>query len=1072
MKYSLLLIISLFSFTAFSAKKNVEKVGGNILDLRNNRVVFIAGNDTIQSEKKGNIFYFPLSKDIVINKVLLPDTAKASYSFKVTSNGKLIGEESKDKRSHDQNIQVLLYNVYTLYWGGVNWKICCSDEFSRNFDLKLLDTKQISIKDKTGEKIVDIDDNGFFELNDTVIINSVQFPTAGILAVECDGDKLLKKNVRKIEDNFGLTLYKGRSYIFTLGDKTWNIGAKEEACTSTDIRSFIRSIDIISLLIGIILGLVSSIVFVLFKKRKLIKKLFVHYKKLTTNEGLIQYRSKDGNLCTGAAAFPNGFYTLADGRSILINKEIIELIFPAGNLKRTDCDGKVITINCEEDNPQPGDIAYPNGNFILPDGTQIIVEENKIQTIKKDDNCEGQAESQVPVADLSQSVEFTQNNWCETLTDSTKSQIESLDLKAEDFDSYDELCSTLAMRLIPIRNAQKSSTSHQDNQKEQKYTEDNFIKNLIKEMEKKPNIRLAFKGKNISSKADLIANIDLLFMMSKPTEVSYTLGKLSSIVERMALPDIDADLREKVLNVYVRRYLNNKFNLNWDEKTILSNAINGVEIIKSTELNSRALDIIGDKVGLKFHTLEEFVDAWNIQTKEKKSPSINVDSETLSRLQLLASSKHQTICEILDELENLLSAPTSTPESEEIRIDGRSVDEVKLELEEYKKLKPLSELTQFGTTVEAIKAELSYCGAAEGQIELINAIKNAVSEAVPDIQMVESFENLKKIVEGIYKADSAEKMANAIGRISKLAEEMISLQDERDKALNERENALKEKNEANAVITNEVKTHNHNLFNKDLSSEDSISAICLFVEQVKEGFSELNQKVIEKNGIISNKIEEIANQKKINSEKDDEIKTLCEDYSNIILTAFEQIENNLNDAYKNAKSSDVLPNKFIQRVIQNDAFNVSDFMEELKKIVNSTSLSHKNIIESLHNLFLDTVQNNSWVQTLSHIYLYVQNSTVASYFNKNKIDVSSINASFILTEQMMRALGIELHYPKLFEDIFDSNLYDESTLSDVKDYVNDVKELVGDRQGVIIDMFRLGYTSDGQTHKAKVTRFN
>ena len=60
----------------------------------------------------------------------------------------------------------------------------------------------------------------------------------------------------------------------------------------------------------------------------------------------------------------------------------------------------------------------------------------------------------------------------------------------------------------------------------------------------------------------------------------------------------------------------------------------------------------------------------------------------------------------------------------------------------------------------------------------------------------------------------------------------------------------------------------------------------------------------------------------------------------------------------------------------------------------------------------------------------------------------------------------------LFEDIYDSNLYDESTLSDVKDYVNDVKELVGDRQGVIIDMFRLGYTANGETHKAKVTRFN
>ena len=97
---------------------------------------------------------------------------------------------------------------------------------------------------------------------------------------------------------------------------------------------------------------------------------------------------------------------------------------------------------------------------------------------------------------------------------------------------------------------------------------------------------------------------------------------------------------------------------------------------------------------------------------------------------------------------------------------------------------------------------------------------------------------------------------------------------------------------------------------------------------------------------------------------------------------------------------------------------------------------------------------------------------MASYFTENKIDVGCINVSFILTEQMMRTFGIELHYPKLFEDTFDAELYDESTLSDVKDYVSDVKELVGDRRGVIIDMFRLGYTSDGETHKAIVTRFN
>ncbi len=199
---------------------------------------------------------------------------------------------------------------------------------------------------------------------------------------------------------------------------------------------------------------------------------------------------------------------------------------------------------------------------------------------------------------------------------------------------------------------------------------------------------------------------------------------------------------------------------------------------------------------------------------------------------------------------------------------------------------------------------------------------------------------------------------------------------------------------------------------------------------------------------------------------------MYQDYSTFILTAFEHIENDLVRTCKNANSKDALPAKFIQRVIKNDAFDVYGFMENLKSIINNPKFKHDDVQTSLKELFLDAVQNNSWIQTLSHIYLYVQNPQVASYFTQNKIDVRSIYSSFILTEQMLRAFGIKLHYPMLFEDIYDSNLYDESTLSDVKDYVNDVNELVGDRQGVIIDMFRLGYTANGETHKAKVTRFN
>ena len=762
----------------------------------------------------------------------------------------------------------------------------------------------------------------------------------------------------------------------------------------------------------------------------------------------------------------------------MINKEIIEQIFPAESFKKTDCYGKDIIINCEEDNPQPGDTAFPDGFFSFSNGTQIIVEGRIVKEIIKA-NVQNKSEEDLSEGGTMQTIEQVSTEWYETLTDATIQQLESIELSLKDYSSFDELCSSMAMSLLHQKNSlEEIAKSEPAKGTTQQRLEYDVINGLVAKMSHKRTIKEAIenlgnkvKDVKIENQDQFIGLIEKL-LTPKTNSDAYTLEQLVKFARWTQLSAIAKELKDNVFDVYTKRYITTILELGNKSNTILAEAAKnqGYVIIKSEDLNKKALDVIGRLVTLNFTSLEAFKDTWDdlIKKQSAKTSYVNSEVNLYERLKNITGSEKLTVSEILDELEN----NTTTHEPDEIDINGRSVDEVKRELEEYEKLKPLSELTQFGTTVEAIKEGLSYLGVRKGQIELATAIKKAVSEAVPDIQVVEPFGNLKKIVEGIHKADTPEKMANAIGRISTLAEEMSSLQEEKANALDVKENALKEKNEANALITNEVKTHYRNLFNKDLSSDDSINAIGLFGEQVKETVSSLNQKIIEKDGIISNKNDEIANQKQINSKKDEEIRTLCEDYSNIIFTAFEQIEKNLNCAYKNAKSSDALPNKFIQRVIQNDAFNVADFMEDLKKIVKSPSSAHKDLVRSLHNLFLDTVQSNSWVQTLSHIYLYVQNSEVASYFTKNKIDVGCINASFILTEQMMRALGIELHYPKLFEDIFDPYLYDESTLSDVKDYVNDLKELVGDRQGVIIDMFRLGYTSDGQTHKAKVTRFN
>lgn len=1032
MKYLFLIIVTLFCVKISSAQSVKDNKGSYTLDLRNKKVLLV-GNDTIKPDKKNTIFYFPVTTDIIINKVMLPDTAKTSHPFKVTSNGKLVGKETKDKKSHDQAIQLLRYKVYTIYWGNINWEICFSDEFTREFDLVLIDTTQISIRTTNGEKKLKRTETGNFELNDTLIINSAKFQEEGYLSISCNGDTILQKNVKKIEDNFGLLLNKGNKYVFTIEGKKWIFGSKEEINDSAND---------ISLMWGIILGIIISIIScVLFTIRKSIKRFFIRPKFETTNcDVRLSYESKSGDICVGNYASPDGFHTLKDGRYVFVEKKTIKLFFPAESLRLKDCDNNDITIDCQEAKPKLGDTAYPNGVFFMPDNTIIIVESYIIKAIKSIETKEAERKQEL---DVSEEIESASDNWYSSLTDETISQLNSINLKIEEFNSFDELCSKFVTLINSI-----NGEAQINNSKEQQKSEDDFIKAFIIDMEKKHNIRLAFKDKRITNKKELIDAIDRLLVKSIPNDVPYTLEELKLIAKTKQLNCIDSELKDNVFNVYLRRYLSFKFNLDWNENTILSNAITGIVVIKSTELENKALEIIGKIVGLKFKDKDDFLGVWNDKTTDSKSTSVEVDSELINRIKLLANSKNKTIKELLGELENPQTPVSDT--QEEILINGKNIEQIQNDLADYEKVKPLSELTEFGLTAKEVENQLTIKGKEQGQRELVEGVQQAVLNGI-HMEKVEPFKNLKTIVEKIVKADTAEKIVSAVGGIPTIVEEMSSLVDDKNKA-------VQAKDAANTLIIDEVKSHYNGLFNEDLSSKDPISAIGILIEKVKNK--------------ISNCQTENYNLQTIVNGKDKEIKALCQDYSTFILTAFEHIENDLVRTCKNANSKDVLPNKFIQRVIKNDAFDVDGFMENLKSIINNPDFNHNDMQTSLKELFLDAVQNNSWIQTLSHIYLYIQNPQVASYFIQNKIDVRCINSSFILTEQMLRAFGIELHYPMLFKDIYDPNLYDESTLSDVKDYVNDVKELVGDRQGVIIDMFRLGYTANGETHKAKVTRFN
>ena len=60
--------------------------------------------------------------------------------------------------------------------------------------------------------------------------------------------------------------------------------------------------------------------------------------------------------------------------------------------KITAADGTEFTVEREDGDPQVGDKAYPNGTYVLEDGTTIVVADEVIESITPADNGEGEGD--------------------------------------------------------------------------------------------------------------------------------------------------------------------------------------------------------------------------------------------------------------------------------------------------------------------------------------------------------------------------------------------------------------------------------------------------------------------------------------------------------------------------------------------------------------------------------------------------------------------------------------------------------------------------------------------------------
>lgn len=108
------------------------------------------------------------------------------------------------------------------------------------------------------------------------------------------------------------------------------------------------------------------------------------------------------------------------------------------------------------------------------------------------------------------------------------------------------------------------------------------------------------------------------------------------------------------------------------------------------------------------------------------------------------------------------------------------------------------------------------------------------------------------------------------------------------------------------------------------------------------------------------------------------------------------------------------------------------------------------------------------------MYLYVQQPKIAELFEDEGMVTSEIKRAFIITELLLKEIGIELIYPILFKDVYDDTKYEYRSMADINIIVGSslVKDLVGEKTNVLIDLHRVGFNTDKEKAKPIVSKFS
>lgn len=376
-------------------------------------------------------------------------------------------------------------------------------------------------------------------------------------------------------------------------------------------------------------------------------------------------------------------------------------------------------------------------------------------------------------------------------------------------------------------------------------------------------------------------------------------------------------------------------------------------------------------------------------------------------------------------------------------IDGMSIDEVKNSIKEFNVLS-----TCYGDKKTS------------GDIEV--AIKNEVAKLFKisgDVTSKLKDENLKKLLEAINSSEDIESLDKAL----------VNLVNSVTKEFAQKDSSIKELHEEQNNLFHKILEKYQELFkNEKIEEQKAINAFGAFATKTSDVIQETQNELAQERNKHKEIVEKLTGQLE---EKEQKIRDLSQECINQVSTIFKTIRKSLESTCEGEDSG--VAKTFQQLVLNNSNNDLKTFSKTLFDILN-TKLSYDEKKKQIKELCEQALMDNSWIHALTRMYLYVQQPKIAEIFKDGGVVTSEIGCAFIITELLLKEVGIKLTYPMLFKDVYDDEKYEYRSVADINNIVGPslVKELVGEKTNVLIDLHRVGFCSDTENAKPKVSKFS